>query len=142
MIEFTDNGERHNVSRYALIRAGIPKISRRARGISNSVGFPDKRGDRSTGAKSGVPGPVSVWKSYLKELFLFRVTETGKTYVPSTADLSSGDFARFLTNCKDHLADQGGHLTELEGREYLDAGCFCFLGDGAGSNRPRPLKIL
>lgn len=61
------------------------------------------------------------WKSYLKELFLFRVTETGKTYVPSTADLSSGDFARFLTNCKDHLADQGGHLTELEGREYLDA---------------------
>lgn len=60
MIEFMDNGERHNVSRYALLRVDMPKISRRTRCISDSVGFPDKRGDRQTGAKSGVPGPIPV----------------------------------------------------------------------------------
>ncbi len=65
------------------------------------------------------------WKSYLKDLFagkyFIRHNQKGDEYKIGTSDLAEDEMRLFLNDCVNHLSDEGGHLEEIEGREYLES---------------------
>ena len=58
------------------------------------------------------------WKDYLKRMFLKGFTKDGREYARSTSGLTISEFSKFIEDCLEHLADEGGHLAEWEKREW------------------------